>query len=51
MNDLKTKYKVATGSITGTFITVERWAITVYPDNDGQFWYWDKNGKVVIVEE
>ena len=23
----------------------------VWPDNDGNLWYYDKNGKVVIVEE
>lgn len=23
----------------------------MYPDNDGNLWYWDENGRVVIVED
>ena len=38
---MKTKYNVATGSITGSFITVERWTVPVYPDGDGNLWYYD----------
>lgn len=48
---MKTKYNVATGSMTGTFITVERWTVPVYPTNDGELYYIDDNGKMVIVEE
>lgn len=31
-------------------IVVDNEIINVYPTNDGQMWYYDKDGKVVIVE-
>ena len=51
MTDIKAEYKVATGSITGTFYTVERWLIPVWPDNNGNLWFYGSNGEVVIIED
>ena len=48
---MKEKYLVSTGSITGSYITVERFKFPVYPDNNGNFWYYDEDGNVVIVED
>lgn len=50
---MKTKYKVATGSITGTYITVEHtvYPAPVYPDNDGNLWYYDDKCREVIVRD
>ena len=31
-------------------IVVDEEIINVYPTNDGRMWYYDKSGKVVIVE-
>lgn len=48
----RTKYKVATGSITESFIVVERWTIPVYPTNDGELWFYDpETGEVIILED
>ena len=51
MSNIKAEYKVATGSITESFITVERWLIPVYPTNNGDLWYYSEDGNVVIVED
>ena len=48
---MKEKYLVATGSITGSFITVERYTVPVYPDYDGGFWYRNEDGEIVRVED
>ena len=50
MSNIKTEYHGATGSMTGTFITVERWTVPVYPTNDGELYYVEDD-KTVIVEE
>lgn len=34
----------------GNQIVVDGEIVNVYPTNDGQMWYYDKNGRVVIVE-
>ena len=31
-------------------IVVDDEIVNVYPTNDGQMWYFDKDGKVVIIE-
>ena len=31
-------------------IVVDDEIVNVYPTNDGQMWYYNKNGKVVIIE-
>lgn len=31
-------------------IVVDNEIVNVYPTNDGQMWYYNKNGKVVIIE-
>lgn len=31
-------------------IIVDGEVVNVYPDNDGGMWYYDKNGKVVIID-
>ena len=50
---MKISYPVATGSITGTQIIVEHtvYPAPVYPDNDGNLYYYDDDGHMVIVEE
>ena len=50
---MKVYYSMATGSITGTTVIVEHvvYPAPVFPDNDGNLWYWDENGRVVIVED
>lgn len=46
------EYKVFTGSITGSYYTVLRWTIPVWPDNNGNLWYYDpETGEQVIVED
>lgn len=48
---MKVYYPMATGSITGTYIIVEHtvYPAPVYPDNDGNLWYYDEDGRVVYV--
>lgn len=48
---MKTIYNVSTGSVTGSYLPVERWVISVWPDNDGNLWYYDENGRTVILED